>query len=176
MVDKKMLSFKKCKSIALERLAVLVPGAALYDEPVHTGDYGWVFSWQSKKYMRTSDIQDAFIGNPPILVDKNKCDALILGSGLPTEYYVENYLACGDPFKFLGKRIELSGWRKGAQKIEAIRAIRQTTGLSLADAKLHVDECLDRKIAVVNCPSVNSATALVNQLTALGFIGKQLRD
>ncbi len=84
-----MLSLEKCKAIASERLAALVPSAALYDEPVHTGDYGWVFSWQNKKYMRTNDVGDAFIGNSPILVDKNKGDALVLGSGLPAEIYVK---------------------------------------------------------------------------------------
>lgn len=170
-----MLSFEKCKVIASERLTALMPSAALYDEPVHSGDYGWVFSWQSKKYMRTNDLEDAFIGNSPILVDKRKGDALVLGSGLPAEIYVENYLACGDPFKFLGKQVELSGWRKNAQKIVAIQTIRQKTGLGLADAKSHVDECLDGKTTVLTCPSVYDATALVDQLTVLGFVGKQLR-
>ena len=171
-----MLTLEECEVIASKKLATLMLDLELYKEPIHSGEYGWVFSYQSIQYKRSNDFRDAFVGNSPILVDRRSGDALFLGSGLPSEVYVENYLSCGDPFKFLGKRIEFSDWSEGAQKTEATRTIQRKTGLGLAEAKLRVDECLAGKTALVECRTADDASALVKELRALGFSGKQLRD
>ena len=171
-----VLSFEECRNMATKKLSSLFPGAALYDKPIHSGAYGWVFSYQSTEYMRTNNISDAIIGNSPILVDRRNSEALVLGSGLPVEIYVENYLACGDPFKFLGARVRLLRWKVGAQKIQATRAIRRRTGVSLGKAKSHVDECLAGNATEIVCPSADIAAALIDDLEALGFCGEQLRD
>jgi hypothetical protein len=145
-----MLSMAGCRSIAKDKLSELFTGAALYDAPIHSGDYGWVFSYQSKQYMRSGDLREMLIGNSPILVDRYSGAALVLGSGLAVEAYVENYLACGDPFKFLGRKVELCGWETGAKKIDAIKIIRLSTQLGLAAAKQCVDGCLDGKISLLS--------------------------
>ena len=171
-----MLTLEECREVAAQKLSALMSGAELYDDPIHSGEYGWVFSYQSAEYMRTNNFSDAIIGNSPILVDRRNSKALVLGSALPIEFYVESYLACGDPFMFPGERVELSSWLDGAQKNEATRVIRRRTGMGLAEAKSHIDACLDGNTTIMRCPSVDIAAALVEELEALGFRGRQLRE
>lgn len=171
-----MLSIAECRAIADDTLLELFSGAELYNEPIHTGDYGWVFSYQSKQYIQSGDLRDMLVGNSPILVDRSSGDAMVLGSGLPVEAYVENYLACGDPFKFLGRTVELYGWETGARKIEAIKIIRLHTGLGLAKAKQCVDGCLDGKNTILECPSSEEAAALTKDLCVVGFSAEQQRS
>ena len=171
-----MLTLTECRKIASDHLSVLFANADLFEMPVHSGEYGWVFSYQSRQYIQTNNMSDALIGNSPILVDKNSHEIHILGSGFPVEYYIENYVACGDPFKKLGKRIKLLGRRDGAQKFKAVQAIRRSTDLSLANAKSAIDECLAGRSNVIMCPSEVGAEKLVEQLDALGFCSGQLRE
>lgn len=171
-----MLTVKEGRAVAAEKLKAFLSCAALYDEPIHSGEYGWVFAYQSVEYMRTNNMRDMLVGNSPILVDKHTGDALLLGSGLPAETYVENYVACGDPFKFLGKRVELSGGIEPPKKTDAIRSIRRHAMLSLIGAKLHIDECIAGNTTIVTCPSVDVARILVRDLRSLGLSAQHLRD
>ena len=45
-------------------------------ESTETHDFGWVFFYNSKKYIETKDISDALGGNAPLIVDnsnQNNC-------------------------------------------------------------------------------------------------------
>ena len=96
--DTTLLTLEECRKVAADHLAKLFSDAVLYEKPVHHGDDGYVFSYQSKRYRQSNDIADAIIGNSSLLVDKNSHQVYTLGSGQSVESYVENYLACGDPF------------------------------------------------------------------------------
>lgn len=170
------LTLDQCRQIAADYLPTLFCDAVLYDEPIHSGAYGWVFSYQSEKYIRTGNFGDALVGNSPLLVDRHSADLHVLGSGMPAEFFVANYVACGDPFKTLGKSVELLDARDGAQKTAAIHAIRKTTELSLADAKCAADTCLAGETVVLICISETDAALLTHQLNALGFEANHLRD
>lgn len=50
-------------------------------------DYGWVFLWQSKRYIESGDLRDMLIGNCPVLITKE--GKLVL---LPTSHPVEESL------------------------------------------------------------------------------------
>ncbi|MBO9491994.1 hypothetical protein J7384_16660 [Endozoicomonas sp. G2_1] len=64
-----------------------------------THDFGWVFYFNDKKFIETNNWEYALGGNAPIIVDKARTDLIHTGTAHPIEYYVNNYLKNGDPFK-----------------------------------------------------------------------------
>jgi hypothetical protein len=52
--------------------------AILSEHTIET-DFGWVFFWNSKKYLETDEFQYALAGNAPLIVDRR--DGCILRPG-----------------------------------------------------------------------------------------------
>ncbi len=169
-----MLTIDTARNIAEEHLAASAQEVKLFHDPIHEGEYGWVFSYQSKQYIRSRSISDALVGNSPLLIDKHTAKLHVLGTGYPVEYYVENYLTFGDPYKVAGPRVELVDWEHGAKKVEAVRKIRTLSGLGLKKAKHAIDECLAGTPVIIECDSDTNAELLVVELNQLGFRARQL--
>ena len=55
--------------------------------------FGWVFSYNSKELLDTSDLSKAVVGNTPIIVDKMTGELTVTGTAHPIEYYIEQYKA-----------------------------------------------------------------------------------
>ena len=66
-------------------------------ESTETHDFGWVFFYNSKKYIETKDISDALGGNAPLIVDNSSQNIIVTGTAHPVSHYVENYIRTGDP-------------------------------------------------------------------------------
>ncbi len=71
----------------------------LFDEPIAEGSYGWVFGYQSAKYLETGNFSDMLAGNAPILVERETGKLHDLGTAEPLERYIENFLSSGDPHR-----------------------------------------------------------------------------
>ncbi len=66
-----------------ERQIVLVEDATI-EKP-----YGWVFFYNSAKYLETNDLRHALIGNAPFVVFKKDGSTRILGTAIPINKYLE---------------------------------------------------------------------------------------
>lgn len=75
----------------------LDPDFVVYAEPIVSGDFGWVFGYQSNEFLRTGHLGDMLAGNAPLLVERQTGAIHTLGTASPVEFYVENYLRTGDP-------------------------------------------------------------------------------
>ena len=53
--------------------------------------FGWVFFYNSKEFLDTSDLSKAVAGNAPIIVDKMTGELTVTGMAHPIEYYIEQY-------------------------------------------------------------------------------------
>ena len=146
----------------------------LLEEPISSGNFGWVFGYESRVFLETNDIRDAIAGNAPILIDKNSGQILVLGTAHDVEKYVHMYQCFGDPHAEPGPTIELVKWRMGAEKLAAVKEIRTHIQLGLNDAKDIVDACLDGQKPLVRCADPPTAEVLVRKLDAVGFEAKQL--
>jgi len=49
-------------------------------------NYGWVFFYQSERFLKTDNFSDMLVGNAPIIVMRVKGDVIVLG---PTAYTIE---------------------------------------------------------------------------------------
>lgn len=54
-------------------------------------DFGWVFIYDTREHLETSDIKYSVVGNAPLIVDKNDGHLYITGTAHPVEHYVEQY-------------------------------------------------------------------------------------
>ena len=69
-------------------------------------DVGWVFFYESRRYLETHDEHDRLMGNAPILVARSGAVHL-LGTERPVEAYLDDFRRSGDPYG--GIATELGG-------------------------------------------------------------------
>ena len=83
------------KKIALkyvaERQAASNCELEIVDELTQEEDFGWVFFYDSKKYIETDDSKYAVVGNAPFIVNANTGTIEDTGTAHPVEYYIERY-------------------------------------------------------------------------------------
>ena len=61
------------------------------------GEFGWVFFYDSRKYIETGDDAHAIVGNAPLLVSRADGSLHVTGTALPPEDYIENFKRTGSP-------------------------------------------------------------------------------
>ena len=69
-------------------------------------DVGWVFFYESRRYLETRDDRDRLMGNAPILVGLGG-DVHLLGTERPVEEYIDDFRRSGDHYG--GIATELGG-------------------------------------------------------------------
>ncbi len=69
------------------QLNSLVP---LYEWTV-TKSYGWVFFWQTRRYIETQDRKFRAVGNAPVLVKKEDGSLIVIGTAFSVEHYLNEY-------------------------------------------------------------------------------------
>ena len=90
-----MLTKDQCRELALKHLGIQNERESktrILDKETLEFAFGWVFYWQSKKFLETGDIMFMYVGNAPVLVDKLKGTAQYTGTFAPTEHFIDMYL------------------------------------------------------------------------------------
>lgn len=55
--------------------------------------FGWVFFYDSRRYLESGDFRLRAIGNSPLIVDRRNATVHLTGTAHPIEYYVKRYEA-----------------------------------------------------------------------------------
>lgn len=55
--------------------------------------FGWVFFYNSRKYLRTKNFSDMLAGNAPLIVNRETGDLHVTGTAHPIEHYIAEYEA-----------------------------------------------------------------------------------
>jgi hypothetical protein len=63
------------------------------DEATIGKDYGWIFFYNSRRYLETNNLSYALAGNGPIVVERKDGALTQLGTALPLEESINNYEA-----------------------------------------------------------------------------------
>jgi hypothetical protein len=53
--------------------------------------FGWIFFYDSKKFLETNDMQYAIAGNGPVIVNKHNGTVQFYGSGKPIQSVIDEY-------------------------------------------------------------------------------------
>jgi hypothetical protein len=64
---------------------------ALLDQHTIERDFGWVFFYNSKRYIETGDFRDALAGNAPIVVMKTDGSIHVTGTAHPIAHYLKRF-------------------------------------------------------------------------------------
>jgi len=62
-------------------------------------DFGWVFYYNSAKFNESGDLQEALVGNAPLIINKISGELIETGTAQDTTYYINNYVRTGDPHR-----------------------------------------------------------------------------
>ena len=73
-----------CYHIEGDELVVL-------EEKTLEKEYGWIFFYNSRRFLKTGDVNDMLAGNAPIVVNKRTGKLTWLGTAEPVENYVRRY-------------------------------------------------------------------------------------
>ena len=60
-------------------------------------EFGWVFFYNSKKYLESGDFRNALAGNAPLIIDRNSGQLFVTGTAHGIDYYVDNFKKTGNP-------------------------------------------------------------------------------
>ena len=61
---------------------------AIDDRATREEDFGWIFFYQSKKYLNDGDPDERLVGNAPIVVDRDG-EMHMTGTGEALDHYLE---------------------------------------------------------------------------------------
>jgi hypothetical protein len=136
-------------------------------------DAGWVFYYQSARYLRTGAFKDMLVGNAPLFVARNGTNISFISYHRPVEVSIDAFICCGNPNALANAEVALMGWEPGAIGVPAIQAIRAHSSLGLGAAKKAVDNCLAGEVVTVRTTGLASAHELVAALGRLHFLARQ---
>lgn len=97
----------------------------ILDEYTKPFEFGWIFYWNSNKYIETGDFQYALVGNGPLLIDKFTGVVFQTGTGLPVEHYIDQYLAEYYANQIIWSITPNSQHTLQLQKVKAVPAIKK---------------------------------------------------
>jgi hypothetical protein len=63
------------------------------DEHTLEKGWGWVFFYNSERYLRTRELRYALVGNAPYIVNRHTGEVRVTGTAHPIDYYIAEYEA-----------------------------------------------------------------------------------
>ena len=89
----KRIDFEEAKKIARNYLLAqdCEYELALLEDETLIKEFGWVFFYNTKKYLKTRDFRDMLGGNAPIIVDNSKGKITETGTAESIEVYIDEY-------------------------------------------------------------------------------------
>jgi len=69
----------------------------IINELTQEHDFGWVFFYNSKKYLASGEFRDAIAGNAPLIVDRSNGQLIETGTAHEISYYIKNFKNTGNP-------------------------------------------------------------------------------
>jgi hypothetical protein len=90
-----MIALDTAKEMVIKEVnsAYSVPGDSLVllEEFTIEKDYGWIFFYESQRWLTTGNFSDQVLGNAPILVEKQTGNLHYFGTAYSVEEYIREY-------------------------------------------------------------------------------------
>lgn len=93
MGQDKVLNETEARRVILEKISIDGNSVelAIIDDETLEKEWGWVFFYQSKKYMETGDLRDMLAGNAPYIVNKYTGEVVETGTAYDINHYIHEY-------------------------------------------------------------------------------------
>lgn len=169
-----MIDMEHARRLALGRLAEYERAGghplALLEDRALVLPYGWVFFYQSRRFLETGDPIEAVAGNAPLLVTRAG-ELYETGTAHRLETYLREFERSGSPHPppaGVPVEVRITGWRAGLQKVSVTQAIRGETDMGLGAAKAITDAVVRGEPASVPVSDWATAVRLAEHLQELG--------
>lgn len=87
-----MFNYSKAEKLAEFYVDLISDGEAIVLlSDTMTKPYGWIFSYQSKRFLETEDIRYMLLGNAPFLIDNVTGEIKLFGTAYSIEQYLKKY-------------------------------------------------------------------------------------
>ncbi len=87
-----MIDAATARSIALDFLAKSKnQDLMLLDGETIEGSFGWVFFYDTRRFVETGNALVRAVGNSPLIVDREDGSVHVTGTGHPIDFYVDAY-------------------------------------------------------------------------------------
>ena len=149
------------------------PTISLQVSRIEEHEFGWLFYYVASRRLTAGLKPLPVAGNAPFIVERDSGRVLVLGTAYPVDHYLANYARTGDPHGEPGDTVILVAANPGAKKIDAVKSIRDHTGLGLSEAKHCIDQCLDGKVVELKTTDASAARELVKELREQFFAAEQ---
>jgi len=165
-----MRTIRDAREVAVAQLAEFADlDPVLLDEQTEEFESGWVFFYQSARFLETQRAEDGLVGNAPLFVPRSDAEAQFISYHRAPSDSAEAFSICGDANAPPKAEVDLLGWHEGARKVSATKAIRDHSSLGLAAAHAAIERCLLGEHVHVPALSVAAAKELAVLLNSLGF-------
>jgi len=64
---------------------------SIADDATREENFGWVFFYNTKRFLESGDMQWALGGNAPLIVDRRTGELHVTGTAHPIEHYIEEF-------------------------------------------------------------------------------------
>jgi hypothetical protein len=75
----------------LAKLGTATEPWLVMDEQTIETDWGWVFFYNTERYLQTRDTRYALFGNAPFTVNRHTGEVRVTGTAHPIEHYIRKY-------------------------------------------------------------------------------------
>ena len=89
-----MLALEQARQIAIEQIAKVFGNPdpfSIIDSATIVRPYGWVFSYQSRRYLESGDELEMLAGNAPLIVNRFTGTVTVTGTAHPIGHYLTEY-------------------------------------------------------------------------------------
>lgn len=87
-IQAQVLAESHISQIAGSEISFAILDARTVERP-----FGWVFFYQSRRYLETRDPSEVLAGNAPLIVDRLTGEITETGTAYPLDYYLSRYEA-----------------------------------------------------------------------------------
>lgn len=90
-----MINIKEAESIAIQKINKTQSSSNIeldiLKEETISFEFGWMFFYQSKEFIRTKDSSKMVGGNAPLIVDRLNSSVHVTGTSKDEDFYIELY-------------------------------------------------------------------------------------
>ena len=87
-----MIEYKDALDIAKKHLSINETSKnVILEENTIEKEFGWVFFYQSRKFLETGDYRFYLLGNSPLIINRNNGEVHVTGTARSAEYYINEY-------------------------------------------------------------------------------------
>lgn len=86
------MNFETAKNIVIEYLRTqITEDSAIIEASTMEKEYGWIFFYNTKKYIETENPLHSLVGNGPIVILRETGQLCLLDSNVPSKESIENF-------------------------------------------------------------------------------------